>query len=102
MKDKLPEILSELIPTPDMQRIDSVRVIGDAFAISKVDSLNLKDEFNQVKGKIMTIYFQEGQLKEARVKGMPRLLHMPIIRMKKNQEGRPYRYSIFYLWRNYY
>lgn len=33
--------------TPDMQRIDSVRVIGDAFAISKVDSLNLKDEFNQ-------------------------------------------------------
>ncbi|AQX09253.1 OstA-like protein [Elizabethkingia ursingii] len=55
--------------TPDMQRIDSVRVVGDAFAISKVDSLNLKDEFNQVKGKIMTIYFQEGQLKEARVKG---------------------------------
>lgn len=52
-----------------MQRIDSVRVMGDAFAISKVDSLNLKDEFNQVKGKIMTIYFQEGQLKEARVKG---------------------------------
>ena len=55
--------------TPDMERIDSVRVMGNAFAISKVDSLNMKDEFNQVKGKLMTIYFKDGDISEARVKG---------------------------------
>lgn len=49
--------------------IDSLKVIGNAFAISKVDSLNLKDEFNQVKGKFMTVYYEKNDIKEARVVG---------------------------------
>lgn len=49
--------------------IDSLKVIGNAFAISKVDSLNLKDEFNQVKGKFMTVYYEKNDIKEARVIG---------------------------------
>ncbi|MDR4952295.1 OstA-like protein [Chryseobacterium sp. ES2] len=49
--------------------IDSLKVIGNAFAISKVDSLTLKDEFNQVKGKFMTVYYENNAIKEARVVG---------------------------------
>ncbi|SHE66879.1 OstA-like protein [Chryseobacterium sp. OV279] len=51
------------------ENIDSLKVIGNAFAISKVDSLNLKDEFNQVKGKFMTVYYHNNEIKEARVVG---------------------------------
>lgn len=51
------------------ESIDSLKVIGNAFAISKVDSLTLKDEFNQVKGKYMTVYYQNNDIKEARVVG---------------------------------
>ncbi|KMQ65674.1 organic solvent tolerance protein OstA [Chryseobacterium angstadtii] len=51
------------------ENIDSLKVIGNALAISKVDSLNLKDEFNQVKGKFMTVYYQNNDIKEARVVG---------------------------------
>ncbi|MFN3019374.1 OstA-like protein [Chryseobacterium sp. TY3] len=47
------------------QDIDSVKVIGNAFAISKADSLNMKDEFNQIKSKWMAIYFEKGQIKKA-------------------------------------
>ncbi|MGL6039399.1 MAG: OstA-like protein, partial [Soonwooa sp.] len=47
------------------QDIDSVKVIGNAFAISKADSLNMKDEFNQIKSKWMAIYFENGQIKKA-------------------------------------
>lgn len=49
--------------------LDSLKVIGNAYAISKADSLNLKDEFNQVKGKWMTVYFNEGEVKQAKVVG---------------------------------
>lgn len=49
--------------------IDSLRVIGNAFAISKADSLNLKDEFNQVKGKLMTVYYEQNDVKLAKVIG---------------------------------
>ena len=49
--------------------IDSLRVIGNAFAISKADSLNLKDEFNQVKGKLMTIYYTSNEITLAKVIG---------------------------------
>lgn len=49
--------------------IDSLKVIGNAFAISKVDSLTLKDEFNQVKGKFMTVHYEKNAIKEARVVG---------------------------------
>ncbi|PKF74240.1 OstA-like protein [Chryseobacterium sp. PMSZPI] len=51
------------------ENIDSLRVIGNALAISKVDSLNLKDEFNQVKGKFMTVYYDNNNIKEAKVIG---------------------------------
>lgn len=49
--------------------IDSLKVIGNAFAISKADSLNLKDEFNQVKGKLMTVYYKENEVNLANVIG---------------------------------
>ncbi len=49
--------------------IDSLRVIGNAFAISKADSLNLKDEFNQVKGKLMTVYYKNNDINLAKVIG---------------------------------
>lgn len=49
--------------------IDSLKVIGNAFAISKVDSLNLKDEFHQVKGKLMTVYYKENEINTAKVIG---------------------------------
>lgn len=49
--------------------IDSLKVIGNAFAISKADSLNLKDEFHQVKGKLMTVYYDKNEIKTARVIG---------------------------------
>ncbi|WP_027377207.1 OstA-like protein [Kaistella palustris] len=49
--------------------IDSLRVIGNAFAISKADSLNLKDEFNQIKGKLMTVYYQKNEINLAKVIG---------------------------------
>jgi len=51
------------------ENIDSLKVIGNAFAISKVDSLNLKDEFNQVKGRFMTVHYQNNDIKEATVIG---------------------------------
>jgi len=55
--------------SPDMQRIDSVKVINNAFTISKVDSLNMKDEFNQIKGREITIDFVNGKINTAKVKG---------------------------------
>lgn len=53
----------------EKEYIDSLKVIGNAFAISKADSLNLKDEFNQVKGKLMTVYYKENQISLAKVIG---------------------------------
>ncbi len=49
--------------------IDSLKVIGNAFAISKADSLNLKDEFNQVKGRLMTVYYKNNDINIAKVIG---------------------------------
>ena len=49
--------------------IDSLRVIGNAFAITKADSLNKKDEFNQVKGKLMTVYYKNNEVNLAKVIG---------------------------------
>ena len=51
------------------QNIDSLKVIGNAFAISKADSLTLKDEFNQVKGNLMTVFYQNNEIKIAKVTG---------------------------------
>jgi len=53
----------------ETENIDSLKVIGNAFAISKADSLNMKDEFNQVKGKLMTVYYEGKQIKDVRVIG---------------------------------
>lgn len=55
----------------DVQKeyIDSVKVIGNAFAISKVDSLNNKDEFHQIKGRLMTVYYKENQVRLAQALG---------------------------------
>ncbi len=49
--------------------IDSLKVIGNAFAISKADSLNDKDEFNQIKGRLMTVYYKENEVKLAQALG---------------------------------
>ncbi|WP_417430135.1 OstA-like protein [Halpernia sp.] len=49
--------------------IDSLKVIGNAFVISKADSLNLKDEFNQIKGKLITVYYKQNEVKLAKVIG---------------------------------
>ena len=49
--------------------VDSLRVIGNAFAISKADSLNMKDEFNQIKGKLMIVYYNQNQVNLAKVIG---------------------------------
>ncbi|MBF2799033.1 hypothetical protein INT81_07885 [Riemerella anatipestifer] len=43
--------------------------IRNAFAISKADSPNNKDEFNQVKGNFMTAFFADGELKLTKVVG---------------------------------
>ncbi len=61
----------EILAYMDMEkeRIDSAKVIGNAFAISKADSLNMKDEFNQIKGKWMGIYFKKGEIDLAKSVG---------------------------------
>ncbi len=52
------------------ENIDSLQVVGHAFAISKADSLNMKDEFNQVKGRLMTVYYNsKNEIKLANVTG---------------------------------
>lgn len=53
----------------EKEYIDSLRVIGNAFAISKADSLNMKDEFNQVKGKLMIVYYKDNEVSLAKVIG---------------------------------
>ena len=55
--------------TASSQNIDSLKVLGNALAISKVDSLTLVDEFNQVKGKLMTVYYEGKDIKEIKVIG---------------------------------
>lgn len=51
------------------RNIDSVRVIGNAFAISKADSLNSKDEFNQIKGRLMKVFYENSEIRRADVMG---------------------------------
>lgn len=49
--------------------IDSLKVINNAFAISKVDSTSDKDEFNQVKGKLMKVFYRENEIRLAQSLG---------------------------------
>ncbi|MDO4224475.1 MAG: OstA-like protein [Bergeyella zoohelcum] len=51
------------------EAIDSLKVIGNAFAISKADSLNNKDEFNQVKSRVMLVFYQNNEVKTAQALG---------------------------------
>lgn len=53
----------------ETENIDSLKVIGNGMAISKVDSVNLLDEFNQVKGKTMNVYYEQEKIKEIKVIG---------------------------------
>ena len=54
---------------PEKEITDSVRVLGNAFAISKVDSLNLKDEFHQVKSRNMMVYLKNNAIDSAKAVG---------------------------------
>ena len=53
----------------DKEHIDSLKVIDNAFTISKVDSTSIDDEFNQVKGKYITVYYEDNEVKMAKVIG---------------------------------
>lgn len=68
------------------ENIDSLKVIGNSFAISKADSLNLKDEFNQVKGKLMTVYYQDGEVKLAKVIGNAQAINYADDQNEKTKE----------------
>lgn len=54
---------------PEKEITDSIRVLGNAFAISKADSLNLKDEFNQIKSKNMLVYLKDNAIDIAKAVG---------------------------------
>lgn len=53
----------------ETENIDSLKVIGNGLAIAKVDSLNLIDEFHQVKGNLMTVYYEGKNIKQVNVIG---------------------------------
>ena len=53
----------------DKEYIDSLHVTGNAFAISKVDSLSRADEFHQVRSKMMSVYYVENEIKTAKAIG---------------------------------
>jgi len=58
----------KLYVNPKTEKLDSINILENAFAISKVDSL--KDyEFNQVKGKDMTAIFYNDEIDFLRVVG---------------------------------
>lgn len=50
------------------EEIDSIKVSQNAFLIAKVDSLNLKDEFHQIKGKLMEVFFKKNEVNLAKVR----------------------------------
>ena len=54
---------------PEKEITDSIRVLGNAFAISKADSLNLKDEFHQIKSKNMIVYLKDNAVDVAKAVG---------------------------------
>jgi lipopolysaccharide export system protein LptA len=54
---------------PEKEITDSIRVLGNAFAISKADSLNMKDEFNQIKSKNMIVYLKDNAIDIAKAVG---------------------------------
>lgn len=53
---------------PKTEKLDSLNIVENAFAISKVDSLK-DNEFNQIKGKNMTAIFYNNEIDFLRVVG---------------------------------
>ena len=70
----------------EKENIDSLKVIGNAFAISKVDSLNNKDEFHQVKGKLMNVYYKNNDIHLANVVGNSQAITYADDQNKKTKE----------------
>lgn len=68
------------------EEIDSLKVIGDAFAISKADSLNNKDEFDQVKGTLMTVLYENNDIKTAWVLGNAQAINYADSQDEKTKE----------------
>ncbi len=54
---------------PEKEITDSIRVLGNAFAISKADSLNMKDEFHQIKSRNMMVYLKDNNIDVAKAVG---------------------------------
>ncbi len=80
------------------ENIDSLKVIGNGFAISKADSLNMKDEFNQVKGKLMAVYYEGKDIKEIKVIGNAQAITYDDDYNEKNKAKRKIRDYPFFLW----
>lgn len=72
---------------PEKEVIDSMQIIGNAFAISKVDSLNEK-EFNQLKGRLMSAYFKNSQIDSIEAKGNAQSLFFAEEEEQKNKGKR--------------
>ena len=83
-ENKFLETKLKHISTQRNKNIDS-KVIGNSFVISKADSLTLKDEFNQVKGNLMTVFIKNNEIKIAKVTGMLKPLLMQILKNAKTK-----------------
>ncbi len=71
---------------PEKEITDSIRVLGNAFAISKADSLNLKDEFNQIKSKNMMVYLNNNEIDSAKAVGNAQAITYADDQDKKTKE----------------
>ena len=71
---------------PEKEITDSIRVLGNAFAISKADSLNLKDEFNQIKSKNMIVYLNNNAIDSAKAVGNAQAITYADDQDKKTKE----------------
>ena len=54
--------------------IEKVNVVNYAFSVEKLDSVN----YNQMKGRDMTIYFDEGEMRQADIDGNAEVIYYPI------------------------
>ncbi len=53
----------------ETEQIDSLHIIGNGFVIAKADSLSMNNEFNQIKGREIRVYFQNNEMQKANVLG---------------------------------
>ena len=63
-----------IIVFPNDSTIEKVNVINYAFAVEKLDSVS----YNQIKGRDMMIYFDEGEMRQADVDGNAEVIYYPI------------------------